>query len=372
MKLAKTLLAACLTASAFGSAAQPSLLVNAKVTVRAAEPGGLEKELRAPAAGPTRWVAYTVQGNQDGHVCCYQSIRGDGTDDYCCGGCHLESGKAFSISRRRRDAVQLEGRSDLNVFYRIEDGRVTNVRVFSGDCGIDAGGREVVSLTNVTAKESVAFLASLVAAAPNPGRRKRHKAMEEGFDEDGLAEHALTALALHSDTSADRVLEDFLAPARPIGLRKKAAFWIGNSRGRSGFEILKRVVPNDADADFRHHGTFAISQSGVPEATELLLGMARRDPEAEVRGQALFWLAQKAGDKVAAAIEGAIEDDPDTEVKVKAVFALTQLPANQGVPHLIKLARTHRTPEVREKAIFWLGQSNDPRALDFIEEVLSR
>ena len=34
------------------------------------------------------------------------------------------------------------------------------------------------------------------------------------------------------------------------------------------------------------------------------------------------------------------------------------------------LARTHRDPEVRKQAMFWLGQSNDPRALAFFEEVL--
>jgi HEAT repeat protein len=91
-----------------------------------------------------------------------------------------------------------------------------------------------------------------------------------------------------------------------------------------------------------------------------------------VRGQALFWLAQKAGDKAAGAITRAIDHDPDTEVREKAVFALSQLPRDQGVPLLIGVARSHRDPEVRKKAMFWLGQSNDTRALAFIEDVLTR
>ena len=64
--------------------------------------------------------------------------------------------------------------------------------------------------------------------------------------------------------------------------------------------------------------------------------------------------------------------DPDTEVREKAVFALSQLPRDQGVPLLIDVARSHRDPEVRKKAMFWLGQSNDTRALAFIEDVLTR
>ena len=69
-------------------------------------------------------------------------------------------------------------------------------------------------------------------------------------------------------------------------------------------------------------------------------------------------------------IWGAIENDPDTEVKKKAVFALSQMPKDEGVPKLIQVAETNRNSEVRKQAMFWLGQSNDPRALEFFEKVL--
>ena len=65
-----------------------------------------------------------------------------------------------------------------------------------------------------------------------------------------------------------------------------------------------------------------------------------------------------------------IEDDPETEVKKRAVFALSQLPHDEGVPLLIDTARKNRNPAVRKQAMFWLGQSNDPRALAFFEDVL--
>ena len=71
-------------------------------------------------------------------------------------------------------------------------------------------------------------------------------------------------------------------------------------------------------------------------------------------------------------ITGAIEQDPDTEVKKKAVFALSQMPKDEGVPKLIDVARSNRNLEVRRQAMFWLGQSGDPRALKFFEEVLRK
>ncbi len=42
------------------------------------------------------------------------------------------------------------------------------------------------------------------------------------------------------------------------------------------------------------------------------------------------------------------------------------------MPLLLQTARTNRNPVVRREAIFWLGQSKDPRALAFFEEVLTR
>ena len=86
----------------------------------------------------------------------------------------------------------------------------------------------------------------------------------------------------------------------------------------------------------------------------------------------MFWLAQKAGKEAMSVISGAIDNDPDTEVKKKAVFALSQLPKDEGVPKLMEIARNNRNPAVRKQAMFWLGESKDPRAVKFFEEILSR
>lgn len=118
--------------------------------------------------------------------------------------------------------------------------------------------------------------------------------------------------------------------------------------------------------------TFAISQHAGPQATEILIDRAKNDKSTHTREQAIFWLSQRAGAKAASAIVDAIVNDPDTGVKKKAVFALSQLPHDEGVPKLIEVARTQRNPEVRKQAFFWLGQTHDPRALAYIEDVLTK
>ena len=117
---------------------------------------------------------------------------------------------------------------------------------------------------------------------------------------------------------------------------------------------------------------FAISQHAGNEATDILIDKAKNDHSTHVREQAIFWLSQRAGAKSAAAIVDAITNDPDTGVKKKAVFALSQLPHDEGVPKLIEVAQTQRNPEVRKQAFFWLGQTHDPRALAYIEDVLTK
>ena len=106
------------------------------------------------------------------------------------------------------------------------------------------------------------------------------------------------------------------------------------------------------------------------EPINTIVGMARNDRRPYVRSQALFWLSQRAGQQAVGAIRSAVDNDPETEVKRKAVFALSQLPKDEGVPLLIDIARNNGNREVKKQAMFWLGQSKDPRAISFFEQLL--
>ena len=359
--------AAFLAAAAIAGA-QPANLTGGRITVQSAE-RDFARQIRGLAAEPAaRWIAWAAPAADDRHsMCCWDSIGSwDYGNRWCCGRCRLERGWTASTDRiadRSDRPVLLEASSEVLVFLRVAAGGVGKIRVFSADCAIDAGGMSVVWISSVPAEASVAWLESLAAA----------RGSGAGDEDDGnLANSAITAIAQHAGAPADQALDRLVKREQLPSVRRKAAFWLGNARGRAGYETLRRVTSGDPDEEFRKHATFAFAQSREPEAVETLLSMAKNDASPRVRGQALFWLAQKAGRKAAETIENAIRDDPDTEVKTKAVFALTQMPDGEGVPPLIHVARTNRNPEVRKKAVFWLGQSKDPRALAFFEEILTK
>lgn len=340
MKLALVLVS---LAAAF---AQQPRLANARLDSR--QVSGLEGEIHgllSASSGP-EWVGYAVPMIPgEHHSCCWNSDR-------CCGRCTLESNPDSTYSNRAPSGgvVKLEGPQTLVVLLRLAGHAVEKVQAYTLDCELDAGGLAFHWLSGVTPAESVTYLGSLAPV---------HKG-------------ALHAVAMHADPAADTVLERLGAPGQSEELRREVAFWLGSARERRGVDILKEMLARDPSDQVRAHIMFALSVSKQPEALTQMLTSARNDPSGHVRSQALFWLAHKAGEKETAAITRAIAEDPDTKVKKQAVFALQQLPHDEGIPLLIKVARTNANPEVRKQAIFWLGQSNDQRALKFIEEVLGK
>jgi len=154
----------------------------------------------------------------------------------------------------------------------------------------------------------------------------------------------------------------------PIDAGDRPVTWLRDVRPGDSVSFLAGLTGEERHVS--KGALAALAQHAGPEAVQPLLRLARQAPEPKLRGEALFWLAQRAGREAGAAITDAIANDPDTAVKKRAVFALSQLPASEGVPKLIEVARGHQNPAVRKQAMFWLGQSKDPRALAFFEEVL--
>jgi HEAT repeat protein len=250
------------------------------------------------------------------------------------------------------------------VFLRLEDKHIEKARVFSADCPLDFAGLPVHWAEGVKPEESIDLLTGLALAS-------------DGEESDTKAGHnAVMAIAMHDVPAADAVLEKLIQPDHPLKLRENVAFWLGIERGKRGVEILEKAIKTDQDERFREKVTFAFSQSysHIKDQQPLtdLIGMAHNDPSPRVRGQAIFWMAQIGGKKQAEQITAAIENDPETDVKKKAVFALSQLHDGEGVPLLIGVAKTNKNPAVRKQAMFWLGQSHDPRALAYLEEVLTK
>ncbi|HTS51345.1 MAG TPA: HEAT repeat domain-containing protein [Bryobacteraceae bacterium] len=335
--------------------AQQPRVENARAETRPVS-GGLDATLRAILSGQTApaWVGYAepmIPGSRQ--MCCWN-------DDQR--GCFLEPHTGSqAVSASPNQTIKLEGPTHVVVLYRVENHQVEKIRSVTTECELDAGGLQFIWLTGATPAESVHYLLSITQQAAAGNTREQSQRVKG----------AVSAIALHADPSADQALEQLAGPAESDQVRRQAIFWLGNARGQRGFEVVSRILREDPNDKIREHAIFALTQSQEPEAMNAVVRAAHDDTSPRVRGQALFWLAQKAAQKTAqAAISDAIANDPETEVKTRAVFALTQMPAGEGVPLLIQITRNNQNAAVRKQAMFWLGQSKDPRALAYIEEVL--
>ena len=126
-------------------------------------------------------------------------------------------------------------------------------------------------------------------------------------------------------------------------------------------EATRRVSDNALSAIAQHTGT---------AASKALVQFAQTGTT-QMRGRALSWLAQRAASEALPAIDAALKD-PELDVKKAAVNAIARFPNQEGVPKLIDVARTHANAEVRRQAMLRLGDSKDPRAVDFFAQILLR
>jgi hypothetical protein len=156
----------------------------------------------------------------------------------------------------------------------------------------------------------------------------------------------------------------------PLDAGGKAVHWFTGVSVSDSVAYMKTFMGANAARKMNDSAVTVLALTEGQQPLNELMALAANGTTAGVKGNALFWLAQRAGQKAVGTITAAIENDPDTEVKKKAVFALSQLPKDEGVPLLIQQARTNKNPAVRKQAMFWLGQSKDPRALKFFEEIL--
>jgi hypothetical protein len=306
-------------------------------------------------SGEQRWLGYEVPALPESHFSSCSNWSDASMDDECCGAYRLEDDTNHSVNRGNDAASE----KHIYVLLRLDHGQIIKVRSVMAGCHLDAGGVPFTWLTGVNPDDSVAFLSGLATQSSESDRSH-------------VIDGALLSISYHATPEATHTLSKIASSAAPMHLRQQAAFWLAVERGHEGFLALQSLEKNSTDAGFREKLPFDFSQNSDPAAEDELLEMAKSDPDSKVREPALFWLAQKAGKKATGALTDAIQNDPETDVKKKAVFGLSQLPKDEGVPQLIHVADTNSNPAVRKEAFFWLGQSHDPRALAYLEQILKR
>lgn len=309
----------------------------------AADPGPLVAALGTPRP---EWLAWTVPAVAEAR-------------DVCCFGRNFRR-RECSLTREMQgwgtsSEFRGSGPAELYVLVEVARGEPSRLLLAGATCPIDAGGRAVTLVDGVEPERSLDFL---------------ERAARAGEGDDDLGARALAALGYHAGDGAARRLER-LAFDRALGteLRKNALFWAGQSRPALATELADRMLAEEPGRELQEHALFVLSQAGTPAAAERLRRAARSDSDGEVRSKALFWISQLDGEKESARwIYDAVADERDGEVREQGVFALSQVKG--GVDYLLRLLRESEHADVKRQALFWLGQSDDPRALDELSRLL--
>ena len=154
---------------------------------------------------------------------------------------------------------------------------------------------------------------------------------------------------------------------------RKTAIRVLSERGEAAVDDLLKLFDSEQVPDVRRAVLQSLSEIKSTRVEDKLFEVAKSNDATDVRRQAIRLLGERVSKRSFEFLsQTAQSTDGNTEVQVQAVRAISERRSEESVPILIKIARTHPNQMVRKQAIRSLGESGDPRAVDFFKEVLSK
>ncbi len=188
-----------------------------------------------------------------------------------------------------------------------------------------------------------------------------------------LQKNAVFSLSQFAGGEGNAALRDLAGSDNtPEEIRSEAIFWLGQRNSKENGDFLRELFKRVRSHDLKDKIIFSLSQQRGTGSEQWLIDIAMDQSEStEIRKQALFWAAQNksvAFERLAQMYDRT----SDTEIKEQLIFGFSQRNSREAVDKLMSIARSDRDKEMRKKAIFWLGQSRDPRVLDFLAELIGK
>ncbi|MFN2167094.1 MAG: HEAT repeat domain-containing protein, partial [Anaerolineae bacterium] len=156
-------------------------------------------------------------------------------------------------------------------------------------------------------------------------------------------------------------------------VRARALFALG--RGEQGQKlgaVLEDVIRNERDPEVLEAALFALSNVEGDLPGRIFLDLIK-DPscDEDVRVQALF-LAGRENLLTAPVLQEIYDSSDNLQMKEQVCHVASLLDDEQAaLDVLLHIARTEQDPSLRRAAIFWIGECDDPRAADFLIEVIN-
>jgi len=193
-----------------------------------------------------------------------------------------------------------------------------------------------------------------------------------------LREQAIFALMQQRTERGHAAVRRIAEDARsPQDLREKAVFWLGQQRSAENASFLRGLFDRLASAPegssgetIRQKILFSLSQMRGQGNDQWLMQVAADSKHSvETRKQAIFSAGQ-AGVSTAD-LSALYPRLNERQLKEQLIWVLSEKRDSAAGTRLMEIAKSDPDRELRKKAIFWLGQSNDPRAREFLLDIIN-
>jgi HEAT repeat protein len=188
-----------------------------------------------------------------------------------------------------------------------------------------------------------------------------------------LQEQALKGLSMQDAGRITPIFRDVASrDDMPVDFRERAIKMLNWKGSDDDFLFLRRLYTQVDEASLKETIVMAVGDQKSRETREWLLRVIRdADSPPEAREKAFFWAGEdkRVSTEELVEIYGGLEGG---EARKQAVHVIGQRKDKASLNFLLDRSRHEPHPEARRAAIFWLGQSDDPRAVDCLEEIIGR
>jgi HEAT repeat protein len=187
-----------------------------------------------------------------------------------------------------------------------------------------------------------------------------------------IQDRAVFALSQHNSPRAQQALRTYAERGGiPESIREKAIFWIGQQQTPENAAFLRSLYSRLPNLELKKKVLFSLSQMGGEENGRWLLKVAGDTSQGvEMRKKALFWAGQ-AGVSIME-LTRLYNNVSDREMREQLIFVYSQREEPASLDKLIEIAKKDPSPELRKRALFWIGQSDDPRAVQAIQDIIDQ
>jgi HEAT repeat protein len=253
-------------------------------------------------------------------------------------------------------------------------------------CSVELRRKAVFLVSQKRSEESIDIL--LNAAKTDPDKEVREQAVfwlgQTGSDravdvlqdllkssnDEAVKDKAIFSLSQHRSPRSGQILRDFaLRDGESEHLREQAIFWLGQRRSEENADFLKGLFSKLRDESLKKKIIFSLAQQRGNQRWLMDLAV-EKGQDIEMRKEALFWAGQNG-----ASIEelvGLYDRMSEHEMRDKLIFVYSQRRERAAVDKLMDIAKNEKNRDLRKQAIFWLGQSRDPRAPEFLLQLIDK